>query len=69
VDVLPPNGQEKLLQGAGYSEDQIFEIAVCAALGPSMDRLTAGLGATSVKWDLQLPCPSEALAGGYQPRE
>jgi alkylhydroperoxidase family enzyme len=33
------------LAGAGYSEDQIFEVAVAAALGASLVRLESGLAA------------------------
>ncbi len=33
------------LLGAGYSQDQVFELTVAAAFGAARERLAAGLGA------------------------
>lgn len=52
----PPDGQEGLLLRAGYSEDQIFEAAVCAAEGAAVRRLDAGLRALGARWPIRLPC-------------
>jgi hypothetical protein len=59
---MPPDGQELLLSEAGYPEDQIFEIAVCAALGAAAIRLESGLAATGIQLNLRLPSRSEALS-------
>ncbi len=39
------DGDVELLRDAGYSEDAIFEITLCAALGASLARLERGLTA------------------------
>jgi alkylhydroperoxidase family enzyme len=56
----PPQGQERLLAQAGYSEDQIFEAAVCAATAEATRRLQAGLRATGTDWVVHLPCGANA---------
>ncbi len=52
------------MTAAGWDEDRIFELSICAAFGAARARLRAGLGAMAAARTSEAPAPSPSGDGG-----